>query len=62
MDTLFMDAEEVARQMNVSKAYAYKVIHQLNEEMKKMGYVTVAGRVNRKYFMKKVNYEDGKEV
>lgn len=32
MDTLFMDAEEVARQMNVSKAYAYKVIHRLNEE------------------------------
>lgn len=62
MDTLIMDAEEVARQMNVSKAYAYKVIHRLNEEMKKMGYVTVAGRVNRKYFMKKDNYEDGKEV
>ena len=61
MDTLFMDAEEVAKEMNISKAYAYKIIHRLNDEMKKMGYVTVAGRVNRKYFMEKVNYQDRKE-
>lgn len=36
MDTLFMDAEEVAKEMNISKAYAYKIIHRLNDEMKKM--------------------------
>ncbi len=62
MDTLFMTADEVAKEMNVSKAYAYKIIHRLNAEMQKMGYVTVSGRVNRKYFMKKVNYNEGKEV
>ena len=61
MDTLFMTADEVAKEMNVSKAYAYKIIHRLNAEMQKMGYVTVSGRVNRKYFMKKVNYNEGKE-
>lgn len=58
MDTLFMTAEEVAKEMNVSRAYAYKIIRQLNQEMQDMGYITVAGKVNRKYFMKKVNYED----
>ncbi len=61
MDTLFMTADEVAREMNVSKAYAYKIIQRLNKELQEMGYLTVSGKVNRKFFMKKVNYSDGKE-
>ena len=61
MDTLFMTADEVAREMNVSKAYAYKIIQRLNRELQEMGYLTVSGKVNRKCFMKKVNYSDGKE-
>ena len=58
MNTLFMTADEVAKEMNVSKAYAYKVIQKLNKEMESMGYLTVSGKVNRKYFMKKVNYDE----
>ena len=61
MDTLFMTADEVAEEMNVSKAYAYKVIQRMNAELAEMGYYTVSGKVNRKYFMKKVDYCDGKE-
>ena len=61
MNTLFMTADEVAEEMNVSKAYAYKIIQKLNKEMQEMGYLTVSGKVNRNYFMKKVNYRDGKE-
>lgn len=61
MDTLFMTADEVAREMNVSKAYAYKIIQRLNREMQELGYLTVSGKVNRKFFMRKVNYNDRKE-
>ncbi len=61
MNTLFMTAEEVAKEMNVSKAYAYKVIQRLNAKLSEMGYYTVSGKVNRKYFMKKVDYDEGKE-
>lgn len=61
MDTLFMTADEVAREMNVSKAYAYKIIQRLNSELKEMGYLTIPGKVNRKFFLKKVNYSDEKE-
>ena len=61
MDTLFMSADEVAKEMNVSKAYAYKVIQRMNAELVEMGYYTVSGKVNRKYFMKKVDYCDVKE-
>ena len=44
--------------MGVSKAYAYKVIQRLNKELQAKGYLTVAGKVNRKFFMRKVNYQD----
>ena len=48
-----MTADEVAREMNVSKAYAYKVIQRLNREMQEMGYLTVSGKVNRKFLLRK---------
>lgn len=62
MDTLFMTADEVAKELNISKAYAYKVIQRMNKELDDMGYYTVSGKVNRKYFMKKVDYDDTREV
>ena len=53
-----MTVAEVAQELNVSKSYAYKVVRQLNEEMQKMGYLTVTGRVNTNYFRKKVCYSE----
>lgn len=54
----FMTVDEVAVEMGVSKSYAYKIIRRLNQEMKELGYLTISGRVNKQYFMKKVCYED----
>ena len=58
----FMRAEEVARELEVSKSYAYKLIQQLNAELREKGYITIAGRVNREYFRERL-YEapQGKE-
>ena len=42
--------EDVAAELGVSKPYAYKLIRQLNEELRKKGFLTIAGRVNRQYF------------
>ena len=50
----FMRAEEVARELEVSKSYAYKLIQQLNAELREKGYITIAGRVNRQYFRKRL--------
>lgn len=50
----FMRADEVARELGVSRSYAYKLIKQLNEELRKKGYITVAGRVSRRYFDEKL--------
>ena len=58
MASTFMRVEEVAKELGVSKSYAYKVVRTLNEEMQKLGYLTVTGRVSRKYFMKKMCYDE----
>ncbi len=52
MENRFIRADDVAQELNVSKPYAYKLIRKLNEELKAKGFITIAGRVNRQYFMK----------
>lgn len=54
MDTKFIRAEDVAQELNVSKPYAYKLIRQLNEELRAKGYITISGRVNRQYFYERL--------
>ena len=59
MKNRFICAEEVAQELSVSKPYAYKLIRQLNEELKEKGFITIAGRVNRQYFYERL-YGAGK--
>lgn len=56
MSDTFMRVDDVAAELGVSKSYAYKIVQKLNAELKSMGYLTVAGRVNKLYFMEKVCY------
>ena len=55
MENRFIRAEDVAQELNVS----YKLIRQLNEELKAKGFITIAGRVNRQYFYERL-YGAGK--
>ena len=50
MGQQFMRVEEVAEILDVSTSYAYKVIRELNEELKRKGFITISGRTNREYF------------
>ena len=61
MEKKFIRADEVADELGVSKPYAYKLIRQLNEELKSKGFITIAGRVNRQYFNERL-YGAGKDV
>jgi len=55
-----MTVEEVAEELKVSKSYAYKVVRELNAEMRELGYLTISGRVNISFFRKKLCYgEEG---
>lgn len=55
-ETNFMRVDDVAKELGISKSYAYKIVQQLNSELKALGYLTISGRVNRKYFMEKLCY------
>ena len=46
----------LAAELGVSKSYAYKIVQKLNAELKAKGYLTISGRINRKYFMEKLCY------
>ena len=50
MEPKYHRAEEVAQELNVSKPFANKLIRQLNEELKSIGFITISGRINREYF------------
>jgi len=47
---MFIRADEVREVMGVSRAYAYKIIKQLNDELVAKGFIIVNGRTSRKYF------------
>lgn len=52
----FMKVDEVAETLGISKSYAYKIVQKLNAELKDKGFLTIAGRVNKQYFMEKTCY------
>lgn len=50
---MFMRVEEVAEVLGISKPYAYKLILEMNEELKKTGCITISGRIDRKFYNEK---------
>jgi len=62
MINTFMRVEEVAQELGVSRSYAYKLVRKLNDELKEMGYLTVAGRISKKYFLEKVCYGEREKM
>ena len=54
MSSIFIKADEVAKQLGISKPYAYKLVQKLNAELKKKGYLTISGRVSRQYYHEKI--------
>ncbi|MDI9590217.1 MAG: LysR family transcriptional regulator [Acidobacteriota bacterium] len=50
MTTRLIGVNDVAEQLDVSKAYAYKVIRNLSAELEAAGCLIVKGKVNAEYF------------
>ena len=51
---LFISAKEVARELEVSDSFAYRLVRKLNDELEKQGLVVVKGKISRKYFEERV--------
>ena len=54
MSNTFMRVDEVAKELGVSKPYAYKLVQKLNEELKQKNYITVSGRISKQYFRERI--------
>jgi len=50
MNNAFIKVDEVAQVLGVSKSYAYKIVREMNNDLKQRGFLTIAGRVSKQYF------------
>lgn len=50
-----LDAHDVSNLLNIKLYLSYKIIREANDELKKAGKLTIRGRVNREYLMKKLD-------
>ncbi|WP_372714383.1 transcriptional regulator [Ilyobacter sp.] len=57
-----LTVEDVMEVCQVKQAKAYQLIKQINNEMKKEGYIVIRGRVNSKYLMKKLGITSEERV
>lgn len=53
-EKLFLTVIDVQQIMSISRSKAYEIISKLNKELEDDGYITVRGKVSRKYFESKV--------
>lgn len=53
-----LTAEQVATLCKVKVGKAYQIIRELNEELKKEGYITIRGRVNKDYLLKRLGIKE----
>lgn len=49
----FLKANDVMKILGVAQTKAYKIIKQLNKELEEKGYITLSGKVSKKYFFEK---------
>jgi predicted DNA-binding transcriptional regulator AlpA len=50
----FVSAHEVAEVLGVSESTGYRLIREMNNELKKQGKITISGKISRRYFEEKI--------
>ncbi|MGL5258509.1 MAG: transcriptional regulator [Lachnospiraceae bacterium] len=53
-ESVYVTVKEVSELLGVAESTAYKIMRQLNHELESNNYITIAGRVSRKYLMERV--------
>ena len=52
-EKIYITATELSELLGISIGHAYKIIHQMNEELTKAGYLVISGKVPVRYFEKR---------
>lgn len=53
MKKIQLSVEDIQEILGISKSHAYKVIRELNAELKEKGFYVVRGKISSKYFNEK---------
>jgi len=51
---LFVTAGEITKDLQISKPFAYKLVREMNDELKEKGFLVIAGRVSRQFYEEKI--------
>ncbi|MFI3250802.1 MAG: DNA-binding protein [Eubacteriales bacterium] len=55
----FISSKEVAQLLQISQSHSYRLVREMNKELEAKGFMTIAGRVSRRYFSEKFyGFED----
>lgn len=54
MESIMMNAEDVAAALLCSKSKAYQIIRECNRELQKAGYITISGKVPRAFLLTRI--------
>ena len=54
----FMSAADVAKELGVGRTKSQQIVKELNAEKEKMGYITVQGKIRRKFLEKRYIYHE----
>lgn len=57
-EKLFLTANDVAEYVGISRPTAYKIMRQMNNDLKQQGYITVCGKISQAYFLKRMYADD----
>lgn len=49
MAGMYYTATDVAKLLGISRGHAYKIVKSLNDELSNKGFITVAGRIPKKF-------------
>ena len=49
---IYITAAELAEIMGISNGHAYKLIREMNADLKKQGFLTISGKLPRAYLVK----------
>ena len=52
---IYLDADEIMSLLSVKRSKAYTIISTLNKELSSLGFITVKGKISKKYFCERIH-------
>lgn len=60
-EKIYYTANEIAEMLGVSQGKAYKILREMNAQLRNKGYLTIPGKIPTEYFREKWYGSDKKE-